>query len=329
MQDLKNKIYKPVYLLTGDEPFYIDIITKYIQDNILSEEEKTFNQTVLYGKDTDVPSIINAARRYPMMTNQQVIIVKEAQQIKKIEDLLIYVEKPLQSTLLVINYKYKSIDKRTKFVKAVQNKGVFFESKKWYDYQIPEWISGYMKAKKVTIDPEASMLLTEFLGNDLSKIANELEKLLITLPAGTNQVTPQDIERNIGISKDYNNYELNKALFYKDVVKANRIVLYFSKNQRDNPVNVTISTLYFAFSKLLLYFYLSRKGSDRNSIASALKIHPFFVKDYETGSKKYSFNKTMQVISLLREYDMKSKGEGNVSASGGELLQELIFKILH
>ncbi|PLX19385.1 MAG: DNA polymerase III subunit delta [Marinilabiliales bacterium] len=328
ISDLKNKIYKPIYFLSGDEPYFIDLITKYIHDNVLSDAEKSFNQTVLYGKEAEIHTVINTAKRFPMMANYQVVIVKEAQNIKKIEDLIHYAENPLNSTLLVINYKYKTLDKRKKLYKAIQQKGVLFESKKLYENEVTSWINAYLKNRNRTIDPSAGMLLTEYLGTDLSKTANELDKLIITLPDGEFNITTNHIERNIGISKDYNNFELHKALTQKNVLKANRIVNYFSHNQKDNPFTLTISTLYHFYSKVLTYHFVKNKNDKRN-VAATLKVNPYFVGDYEKAARNYNPKKTVEVISLLREYDLKSKGYQNVSTSHGELLKELVYKILH
>ena len=259
LTDLKNKIYKPIYFLSGEEPYFIDLITKYINDNVLTEAEKSFNQTVIYGKDTDIYTVINTAKRFPMMANHQVVIVKEAQNIKNIDDLVHYAVAPLKSTLLVINYKYKTLDKRKKLYKALSDNGVLYESKKLYDNEVPGWINAYLKKKNRSIDPGAAALLNEYLGNDLSKIANELDKLIITLPDGEFNITSNHIERNIGISKDYNNFELHKALTQKNVLKANRIVNYFSQNQKDNPFTMTIATLYHFYSKVLSYHFVKIK----------------------------------------------------------------------
>lgn len=328
ISDLKNKIYKPIYFLSGEEPYFIDLITKYINDNVLTEAEKSFNQTVLYGKETEIHTVINSAKRYPMMANHQVIIVKEAQNIKNIEELIHYANAPLQSTLLVINYKYKTLDKRKKLYKAINEKGILYESKKLYDNEVPAWINGYLKNKKRTIDPGAGALLNEYLGNDLSKIANELNKLIITLPDGEFNITTSHIERNIGISKDYNNFELHKALTQKNILKANRIVNYFGHNAKDNPFTLTISSLYHFYSKVLTYHFITNK-SDRRNVAATLKVNPFFVGDYEKAARQYNPKKTVEIISMLREYDLKSKGHNNVSTSHGELLKELVFRILH
>jgi DNA polymerase-3 subunit delta len=327
ISDLKKRIFKPVYFLAGDEPYYIDLITDFIAEKVLSDEEKAFNQVIIYGEDTTVNSIIETARRFPMMASHQVVIVKEAQALRKIEDLMIYLEKPLLSTILVINYKYKVIDKRTKFHKALDTQGVYFESMRLRDYQVPPWIERYMMTKGIKIDPDASTMLTEFLGTDLHKIVNELDKLLITLPAGKPVITSSLIEKNIGISKDYNNFELQKAVGEKNIYKANMIIRYFADNPNDNPVNLTIASLFSLFTKILTYHYLTDRS--KNNVAAVLKIHPYFVKDYETSAMKYNASKTIQIINLLRTYDMKTKGFGDTSTEPGDLLKELMYKILH
>jgi DNA polymerase-3 subunit delta len=327
MSDLKNRIYKPVYFLAGEEPYYIDIITSYIEEKVLKEAEKAFNQMTFYGEDTTMAAIIETARRFPMMSNHQVVIVKEAQTLKKIDDLAFYIEKPLLSTILVFNYKYRVLDKRTRLYKLIDNNAVYFESNRLRDYQVPQWIDRYLMLKGVKTEPNASAMLTEYLGTDLHKIVNELDKLLITLPAGKPVITTDLIEKNIGISKDYNNFELQKAVGEKNILKSNTIVHYFADNPKDNPVNLTIASLFSYFSKLLTYHYLTDKS--KNNVASVLKINPYFVRDYEISSEKYNVKNTVQIISLLRTYDMKSKGFGDISSSPGDLLKELVFKILH
>ena len=327
MSDLKKRIFKPVYFLAGDEPYYIDLITDFIQEKVLAEAEKSFNQVVLYGEDTTVNSIIETSRRFPMMSSHQVVIVKEAQALKKIEDLMVYLEKPLLSTILVLNYKYKVIDKRTKLHKALDTQGVYFETMRLRDYQVPPWIERYLMTKGIKTDPDAAAMLTEYLGTDLHKIVNELDKLLITLPAGKPVITTSLIEKNIGISKDFNNFELQKAIGERNIFKANLIVQYFANNARDNPINLTIASLFSFFTKILTYHYLTDKS--KNNVASVLKINPFFVKDYEVSALKYNASKTIHIISLLRTYDMKSKGFGDVSTESGDLLKELVYRILH
>lgn len=327
MGDLRNKIYHPVYFLSGDEPYYIDRITDFILDNVLTDEEKAFNQTILYGKDSDAAMIINTAKRFPMMANHQVVVVREAQEVKNFDSLVFYLESPQPSTILVLAYKYKSLDKRTKLYKAIQEKAQVFESRKLYNDRIPGWISGYLKEKDYRIEPKAAVLLTEFLGNDLQKIENEISKLIITLPGSMKIITADHVERNIGISKEFNNFEFQNALIERDVVKANRIVRYFGSNQKNNHITQTITHLYFFFSKLLIYHVL--KDRSRKNVAAQLRINPYFVSDYEKAAKVFSAGKVVRIISYLREYDMKSKGYGNVSAEAEDLLKELTFKIIH
>ncbi|MBM3420400.1 MAG: DNA polymerase III subunit delta [Bacteroidetes bacterium] len=327
LADLRKKIYRPVYFLAGDEPFYIDLISKFIEENVLDKAERDFNQIILYGDDTTVPGIIEVSRRFPMMATHQVIIVREAQSLKKIEELAIYTENPLSSTILVINYKYKTPDKRTKLYKSLETKGVYFESPRLRDYQVPPWIKEYLMAKGVGIETDAGALLTEYLGTDLGKIANELDKLIISLPAGKPVITMGLIERNIGISKDFNNFELQKALGEKNIERANRIIRYFADNPKDNPVTLTISSLFSFFSKLLIFHSLADKS--KNSVASALKINPYFVREYETAARNYNLSKVVSVIGLLRTFDMRSKGVGDAGTPSGDLLKELVFSILH
>lgn len=327
ISELKKKEYHPVYFLTGGEPYYIDLISNYIQEHALNETEKTFNQTILYGKDTEVSTIMDAARRFPMMSSRQVVIVKEAQEMRSIDDLVHYINHPLKTTILVICHKYKTPDKRKKIGKVVKEKTVYFESKKIYDDKLPGWITDHVASKNHSIEPKGAALLAEFLGSDLAKIANEVDKLIITLDDGQKKITPAHIEMNIGISKDFNNFELQKALGGKDVLKANRIINYFADNQKNYPVVQTISTLYFFFSKLLIYYWI--KDRSEKNVASVLRIHPYFVREYADAARVYNANKVIAVIGLLREYDLKAKGYQGQTIPPGDLLKELIYKILH
>jgi DNA polymerase-3 subunit delta len=326
IDNLKNKIYHPVYFLTGEEPYFIDEISDYIEKNVLDESEKDFNQTVIYGRDTDVPAVIGSAKRYPMMASHQVVIVKEAQYLEDIENLQPYVEKPLDSTLLVINYKYKKLDGRTTFARELKKKAVLFESKRVYDNQVPAWINDYLKQKGYRITPKATAMLTEFLGSDLSKIVNEISKLVLNIPAKS-EINETHVEQNIGISKDFNIFELQNAIGSRNVVKANQIAKYFAASPKENPLIKTVIMLFSYFTKLMIYQQLTDKS--KNNVASALGISPMFVKDYETAARNYHPEKLRAIISLLREYDLKAKGVDNVSTEDGELLRELLFKILH
>ena len=337
MSDLKKKTYRPVYFLMGDEPYFIDMISDHIEQHVLDESEKEFNQTVLYGRDVTTADVIGAAKRFPMMSDYQVVMVKEAQDIKDLikkekEDkkekqkgvFETYLENPLPSTILVFCYKYKSIDKRTAIAKLIDKTAVLFESKKLYDNQVPDWINNYLKAKEYSINQRAAGLLAEYLGTGLSKISNELDKLIINLPPKA-EITAEHIQANIGISKDYNVFELQTVIGKKEVLKANRIINYFAANPKDNPMVVTISSLYGYFCKLLTYHFLA----DKKMAASALGVHPFFLKDYELAARNYSVGKLKAIFGYLRDYDLKSKGVDSGSATEGELLKELVFKILH
>jgi len=327
VSDIKNGDIKPIYFLMGEEPYYIDKISEFIENNVLSEEEKGFNQMVLYGRDVAVEEIADNAMRFPMMAEKQVVIVKEAQDLSRsIEKLISYVENPQPSTVLVICYKYKTIDKRKKLYKAIQKKGLVYESKKLYENQVADWIRRVVAGKKYKIETKATLMLVEFLGNDLSKINNELEKLMVIYPEGAT-ITPSNIEENIGISKDYNNFELRSAIGERDVVKVNKIINYFGQNQKTNPLVVTISLLNSLFTQILIYHSLSDKS--KNSVAKALKVNPFFVSDYITAGKNYPMRKVSQIIGFLREADVKSKGVGANALPASDILKELLFKILH
>ncbi len=325
--ELKSKTYKPLYFLHGDEPYYIDRVTDFITHHVLTEAEQSFNQTIVYGKDSDAAQVINLAKRFPMMSSHQVVVLKEAQELKDFETLIHYVENPQPSTLLVINYKYKSPDKRKKVFKALEKNSVSFQSKKLYDNQVPGWISGYTSNRKYRIEPKAAALLAEFLGSDLSRIANEVEKLIIAIGDKAQTISSSHVEENIGISKDYNQFELQNALGKKDVLKTNRIIAYFAENQKNHHITQTISSLYYFFTKLLMIHYI--KDRSKQNVAATLKVNPYFVQDYETAARRYPAAKLVDIISLLRVYDMRSKGYHGSTTPAGELLRELVFKILH
>ena len=326
ISSLKKKDFRPIYFLMGNESYFIDKITDYISKNILSETEKGFNQSILYGKDTTVEQIISIAKQFPIMGEKSIVIVKEAQHLKKIEGLESYLNNPVASTLLVICYKNKTLDKRKKITKELKQKAVLFESKNLYDNQIPSWIQQYLQKFEYDINPKATQLLAEFLGTNLSNISNELDKLMISIPKEVT-ITSEIIEENIGFSKDFNNFELTKALGEKNVLKTNQIANYFAKNSKENPLLVTISVLFSYFQKLLILHTLSDKS--QSNVASKLKVNPYFANDYIIGSRSYSKRKVVDIISLLRSYDLKSKGLDNYSQSQGELLRELLYRILH
>ena len=317
---------KPIYFLMGEEPYYVDKISDYIEKNLLQEEEKGFNQMTLYGRDVSIEDIVGNAKRFPMMAERQVVIVKEAQELSRtIEKLADYAENPQPSTVLVMCYKYKKIDKRKKLYKAVAKSGVIFESKPLYENKVGDWIRQELQARNYQIAPKAAQMLVEFLGTDLGKIDNELQKLQLICPQGTT-ITPELIEENIGISKDFNNFELRKAIGEKDSLKAHRIINYFSQNPKDNPMVLTISLLFSFFSQLLQYHGL--KDQSKGNVAKVLKINPFFVNDYTVAARNYPMRKVSQIISLLREADVKSKGVGAANVPQGDLLKELLVKVM-
>ena len=327
LTDLRKKEYSPIYFLMGEEPYYIDVISDFIQKNVLDDTGKEFDMSVLYGKDVDISTVINAAKRYPMMGAYQVLIIKEAQLIKDWDNFVHYLSNPLKSTILVLCYKYGTPDKRKKWFQEVMKVATVYESAKLRDYEVGSWITKYCKAKNVAIDDKATAMIAEFLGTDLSKLVNELDKLVLTKPADMPRITPELVEKNIGISKDFNVFELQAALINKDVLKANRIVRYFAENKKANPMVMVLSQLFKFFSDLMLYHYLPDKN--QGAVASELKINPYFVKDYQKASQSFGAWKTMNIISWIRETDARYKGIDNPSTDEADLLIELIFKILH
>lgn len=328
IKELKAGQYRPVYYLMGEEPYYIDLLSDYITDNILNETEKEFNLTVMYGADVDVATIINAAKRYPMMSEHQVVVVKEAQNIRNMEELSYYLQKPLLSTILVICHKHGTLDRRKKLAAEIEKSGILFESKKVRDAQLPTFITSYMKRKGVDMDPKATSMLADFVGTDLSRLTGELEKLIITLPKSQTRVTPEQIEQNIGISKDYNNFELRSSIVEKDILKANKIIKYFEENPKTNPIQMTLSLLFGFFSNLMLAYYAPEKTEQGIASFIGLKT-PWQSREYLNAMRQYNGVKTMQIIGEIRYTDAKSKGVGNSSLNDSDLLRELIFKILH
>ncbi|KAA6351870.1 DNA polymerase III subunit delta [termite gut metagenome] len=328
LTEFKNKQYRPIYYLMGEEPYYIDLITDYISENILSETEKEFNLTILYGTDVDTTKIINMAKRYPVMSQYQVVIIKEAQEIDNIDKLSFYLQKPQKSTILVICHKYGVLDRRKRLATEIEKTGILFESKKIKEAQLPLFITSYLKPKNTDIDSKAIAMLADFVGSDLSRLTGELDKLTITLPVGKNCITPEQVEKNVGISKDYNNFELRSALLEKDILKAYKIVKYFEETPKNNPIQVTLSLLFNFFSNLMLTYYASDK-SDKG-IATMLNLKtPWQAREYIIAMKKYSGVKVMQIINDIRYADAKSKGVNNYSISDGDILRKLIFRILH
>tara|TARA_R110002126_G_scaffold138964_3_gene283509 strand:- start:2657 stop:3661 length:1005 start_codon:yes stop_codon:yes gene_type:complete len=327
VNDIKNGNIKPIYFLMGEEPYYIDKLSDYIEQNVLSEEEKGFNQTVLYGRDVTVEDIVSAAKRYPMMADRQVIIVKEAQDlIRTIDKLESYADNPMPTTVLVICYKYKTLDKRKKVTKILAKNGVVYESKKLYDNQVGDWIKRVLSGKKYAIEPKASAMLVDFLGTDLSKINNELEKLQIILPKGST-ITAKDIEENIGFSKDFNVFELRKAIGERNQLKAYTIAENFANNPKDNPMVVTTSLVFGFFVQLLKYHGL--KDKNPKNVAAVIGVNPYFLKEYDLALKNYPMRKVSQVVAALREIDVKSKGVGASAMSNGDLLREMLYHIFN
>ena len=324
--DIKNGKIRPIYFLFGEEAYYIDKVAEYIEKNVLTEEEKGFNQTVLYGRDVSIDDIVGNAKRYPMMAERQVLIIKEAQHLSRtIENLVSYAENPQPTTVLVVCYKYKKLDKRKKLYKAVQKSGVLFESKKLYESKVADWIRRTLNGQGYQIAPKASHLLVEFLGNDLGKIVNELKKLQGVLPKDT-QITAAHIEEHIGFSKDFNNFELKKAIGERNVVKATRIISYFAQNPKDNPFVLTVSLLYTFFAQLLQYHGL--RDHSAKGVASALRINPYFVGEFQIAAKNYPMKKVSSIVSHLREMDLKGKGVNANGLPEADLLKELLVKII-
>jgi DNA polymerase-3 subunit delta len=326
-KDIKAGNLKPIYFLMGEEPYYIDKLTEFIEQNVLEQHERDFNQSILYGRDVTIEDVIGTAKRFPMMADRQVVVVREAQELSRtIDKLEAYAENPQPTTVLVFAYKYKTLDKRKKITKLLDKVGVVFESKKLYENQVGDWIKRVLSGQGYSIDNKAVAMLVEFLGTDLSKINNELDKLKIILPKG-HTFTPNDIEENIGFSKDFNNFELRKAIGEKNQVKAYQIIDYFAQNPKDNPLVVTTGLVFGFFSQLLQYHGL--KDKSQMNAAKILKVNPYFVKDYEVAFRNYPMKKVSAIVSALRTIDVKSKGVGAASTSQHDLLKELLITIFN
>ena len=327
VNDIKAGNIKPIYFLMGEESYYIDKLSDYIEDKVLTEDEKGFNQTVLYGRDVTIEDIVSTAKRYPMMAERQVVIVKEAQDLSRtIDKIESYAENPMPSTVLVICYKYKTLDKRKKVTKLLAKNGIVYESKKLYENQVGDWIKRVLAGKKYSIEPKANAMLVEFLGTDLSKINNELEKLQIILPKGST-ITPHHIEENIGFSKDFNVFELRKAIGDRNQLRAYTIADNFAQNPKDNPIVMTTSLVFSFFVQLLKYHGL--KDKNPNNVAKVLSVNPFFLKDYDIALKNYPMRKVSQIVGSLRDIDVKSKGVGANALPQSDLLKEMLFKIFN
>lgn len=328
IKKIKGGDLAPVYLFHGDEPYYIDLLTNYIIDHVLDEEEKSFNQTILYGKDTEPQDLIDAANRYPMMAERQVVVLKEAQDMKGIGDALEhYVEKPVPTTILVLAHKYKKVDKRKSFYKSCKKNGVVFLSEKIKDWKLADWITKEGKSMKLEFSPKASNLVAEFLGNDPSKIHNEMNKLKVSFPDGV-AVNDKIVEEYIGISKDYNMFELTNAITERDLLKAQKIVDYFNKNPKKGPLVAVVSSLFNFFSRLMAAHYIQTRTEQ--SVARQLKVHPFVAKKTIASLRWYPKKKIAQNLSILEEYDLKSKGvDTSNMVTDGQLMKEMVFRLMH
>ncbi len=331
--ELKGGKYRPVYFLQGEEAFYIDQISDYIEKNALEESQKGFNQVILYGRDIDVNVVIQNARRFPMMSERQVVIIKEAQDLKGLgreneaKLLMDYIANPLPSTILVFCHKNKVLDGRKALAKTIDKNAVLVTTKKLYDNKIPAWVGDYVKERGYRIGIKATALLAESVGSDLARLSNEIEKIIINVPSKGSEITEDHIQKFVGISKDYNVFELQKALMIKDVVKANRIINYFAQDPKGNPLIPIITVLFGFYSRLLMAHHQQDK-SERN-IASVLKVNPYFAKDYLTGIRNYNLTATFNCIRFLKDADLQSKGIKGGSMKEEDIMKELVFKLLH
>ncbi len=330
MRDLKSGKYAPVYILMGDESYYIDRITDYIAENVLAPDDRDFNQTVVFGADTTAAQVVDMAKGYPVMpAAHRVVIVKEAQGLKSLDALERYFEKPLASTLLVIAYKNGTIDRRKKVVGKAEAVGVVFESKKKRDYELPAFIETYLKKNHVAIDPKSAAMIAGHIGADLSRLISELDKVMISLPDDNRRVTPDIVEREIGVSKEFNIFELRTAIVERNVFKANQIVKYFDKNPKAGSLFSCLPLLYTFFQNLMVAFYAPDKNND-NNLAAFLELKSVWaLKDYRVGMRNFSAMKTLQILAKIRETDAKSKGLDSLNTSTDDLMRELIFFILH
>ena len=329
LRDIRNKNFKPVYFLMGEESYFIDLITEAIIANALTDDERDFNQTIIYGADVaNNGVVVNAAKRYPMMAPRQLVVVKEAQQIPNIEMLSYYLKQPLASTILVINHKHGTV-KGKKILSEIEQAGILYESKKLYDNQLPAFINNYVTDSGRTIEPKAMQMLADYIGSDLIRLTSELDKLRISMGEKNKRITPDDIERNVGVSKDYNNFELLNAIVTRDAHKANQIVNYFERNPKNNPLVVTISVLFGFFSNLLISYFAQDKSEQ--GLMQELKLRSTFqARDYITAMRNYNAFKCIDIIALIRQYDARSKGIGaTANTSEGEMLREMVFKIMH
>lgn len=323
--ELKRQNFKPVYWLEGEEEYFIDQVMNYAESNILNESERSFNLSIFYGKDADWPAVINACRRYPMFAERQVVLLKEAQQMRDIEKLESYIDNPLSSTIFFVSYKEKKVDGRTKLAKLLKEKGVVLSTKKLYDNQLPEWTQELVESKGLTISQKALMLVVDHIGNDLSRIENEIEKISINLDKRKN-ITEEDIENYIGVSKDFNVFEFQNALAAKNLSKAIRIIQYFEANPKAAPIQYILPSLYTFFSKLFMIYGLNSR--DEKAVAAALGVNPFFARDYLKAIQLYSYPEVERVLLLLSEYNLRSIGVNDAGTEDASLLKEMVVKMI-
>ena len=328
MSELKSGVYRPVYYLMGEEGYFTDRITGYIMDNALTEVERDFNLTVYYGLDTDIDTIVTAARRFPMMAERQVIVVKEAQMLKNLDSLLFYLQLPQPTTVLVFAHKNGSIDKRKKVATELERTGVVLDSKKLRDDQLPSFINSYLREKGLVADNKSVLMMKESIGADLSRLAGEIDKLAIALPQGEKAITPELVEEHIGISKEYNNFELQNALVNKDILKANKIIQYFARNPKKNPIQMTLALLFSFFSNVMMCYYSPDKSE--RGVAEFLGLRSAWgVGDYIKAMRNYKAVHVLDILHLIRLADAQSKGAEGPQTTDGEIMRELLYKILH
>ncbi|SFD04796.1 DNA polymerase III, delta subunit [Chitinophaga sp. CF118] len=325
IKDWKQKKFRSLYWLEGEEDFFIDQVSNYAEEHLLDESEKGFNLTILYGKDTDWTTVVNTCRRYPMFAERQVVVLKEAQAMKDILKLESYIDKPLESTILVVAHKQGKIDGRSKIAKLIKDRGVLLSTKKMYDNQLPGWVEAYVHGLGRAISQKAGILLVDHIGNDLARMANEIDKLLVNLPEGK-KIDENDIEKYVGISKEYNVFELQNAIGQKDITKVMRIIHYFSANPKAGPIQMVLPALYNFFSKMNIVFGV--KGGEKE-IAAALGVHPFFVKDYISAARQYGAEGAEKAILLLHAYNLRSIGINDSGVEDGELMKELVYKMMY
>lgn len=329
MKDLKARTFSPVYILMGEESYYIDILCDYITENVLQPEERDFNQVVLFGAETTAAQVADQCKGYPMMAEYRVVILKEAQNLRNFEALEKYFENPVKSTVFVMTYKNGTIDRRKKLLPRAEQVGVVFESKKLKDYQLPGFVETYIKKKKASIEQKATQMVADHVGADLHRLTSELDKLLISLPESDRRVTPEIVEKVIGVSKDFNAFELRNAIVNRDVFKANQIINYFDSNPKSGSLFALLPMLFSYFQNLMIAYYAPNKQNE-NELAKFLDLRgAWAVRDYIAGMRSYNGVKVMQIIDKFREVDAKAKGIDNPNTSAGELMRELVFFILH